>query len=328
MVVNDEKRKKFFLVYSENLKMVTSEVKNKIGYQNDYCNLEEVEERYICPICAKIFEKQSIFQNKKNPNPLTLEDVPPKKLGGKPILLTCKRCNNEIGGRQLDSKLKWSLEAEPFLKGKPNSKIEAFYTINQRTKARGTLTRLGEKSYKIDFYPKTNPNLGEALEELKQNKDKNNIKFRIQYPRSKKVLLALLRISYLKMFTVFGYGYFFNKSSQIIREQIYNPDKDLIPDFGIPLINIPNYSEPGIFLVKKPNELKSYLVVFDLILSGGRKTYSVLIPGPKQENIDIYSAIRENSNYKIDILPIPNVDYLTNKANILAYNEIWDFYDK
>lgn len=30
-------------------------------------------------------------------NPLTLEDAPPKSLGGKAHVLTCKECNNKAG---------------------------------------------------------------------------------------------------------------------------------------------------------------------------------------------------------------------------------------
>jgi hypothetical protein len=37
------------------------------------------------------------YLNYNKPNHLTLEDIPPRSLGGKPIILTCKSCNNTIG---------------------------------------------------------------------------------------------------------------------------------------------------------------------------------------------------------------------------------------
>ena len=44
---------------------------------------------YICPLCLNAYPIGS--------TELTLEHVPPKSVGGKPILITCKACNNKCG---------------------------------------------------------------------------------------------------------------------------------------------------------------------------------------------------------------------------------------
>src|SRR5262245_23666474 len=49
---------------------------------------------YLCPICVTGFPESVLLL--KDP-PLTLEDVPLKSEGGKPIALTCKGCNNTAG---------------------------------------------------------------------------------------------------------------------------------------------------------------------------------------------------------------------------------------
>ena len=57
---------------------------------------------FICPVCLNPFSVDDLDTTKENH--LTLEDVPPKSLGGKPTILTCKVCNN-TAGQQIDVQL-------------------------------------------------------------------------------------------------------------------------------------------------------------------------------------------------------------------------------
>src|SRR5688572_27922121 len=43
---------------------------------------------YACPICLRIYPSAT---------GLTVEDVPPKAVGGRPLLLTCRECNSGSG---------------------------------------------------------------------------------------------------------------------------------------------------------------------------------------------------------------------------------------
>jgi hypothetical protein len=43
---------------------------------------------YACPICLRISPSDAT---------LTVEDVPPKSVGGRPLILTCKSCNDAAG---------------------------------------------------------------------------------------------------------------------------------------------------------------------------------------------------------------------------------------
>ncbi|WP_431242101.1 hypothetical protein ACQ9BO_19500 [Flavobacterium sp. P21] len=52
------------------------------------------------------------FRSKKD-NPLSLEDAPPKSLGGSQIVLTCERCNNGMG-KDIDWHLTESLNEMDF----------------------------------------------------------------------------------------------------------------------------------------------------------------------------------------------------------------------
>jgi len=47
---------------------------------------------YLCPICGQQFSREALKEGQ-----LTLEHVPPRALGGRGIILTCKACNNLAG---------------------------------------------------------------------------------------------------------------------------------------------------------------------------------------------------------------------------------------
>ena len=78
------KRQKIFDIYSGNLKFLED---NNVLHSN-----YSEQPTYICPICLTHFTSISDLKN-----PLTLEDAPPKSLGGKADTLTCKNCNNTCG---------------------------------------------------------------------------------------------------------------------------------------------------------------------------------------------------------------------------------------
>ncbi len=47
---------------------------------------------YLCPLCGNGFGEECLTNGT-----LTIEHVPPKSDGGKPLILTCKTCNNSAG---------------------------------------------------------------------------------------------------------------------------------------------------------------------------------------------------------------------------------------
>ncbi len=55
--------------------------------------------RYACPLCGNEFVEADAATGQ-----LTIEHVPPRAVGGKPLCLTCKQCNDR-GGSLVDSAL-------------------------------------------------------------------------------------------------------------------------------------------------------------------------------------------------------------------------------
>lgn len=49
---------------------------------------------YVCPLCGVGYTELSLTLD---PPLLSLEDVPPKAVGGRPLVLTCRECNSRAG---------------------------------------------------------------------------------------------------------------------------------------------------------------------------------------------------------------------------------------
>lgn len=54
--------------------------------------LPSVDDYYACPCCLGVYPRAAVAARA-----LTIEDVPPKVLGGHPMLLTCVQCNSSSG---------------------------------------------------------------------------------------------------------------------------------------------------------------------------------------------------------------------------------------
>lgn len=56
---------------------------------------------YACPLCAATEAdgraRMKMYQKEHLGSLLTLEHVPPKHASGRPLVLTCRRCNNRAG---------------------------------------------------------------------------------------------------------------------------------------------------------------------------------------------------------------------------------------
>ena len=215
---NDAKRLEIFHKYSKQLNDLRD-----LGIYNIQLPYEKT---YICPICFNHFSEDDL--NTSNLNFLTLEDAPPKSLGGKANTLTCKKCNNEAG-HQIDvhliERLK-ELDVRSFL---PNTGSRITIT-HEGIKVQGTLevdengvitiTHLDKVNNPValsDYISKTG--VGEI----------RSIDFPVSRVDAKRLEVALLKTAYILAFEKYGYPLILSKSFDIIRQQLNNPDEDLYP---------------------------------------------------------------------------------------------------
>lgn len=266
---------------------------------------------YICPLCLKSFTEKDLDQSLQNP--LTIEDVPPKQLNGKPLLLTCKKCNN-VNGSVYDSELgKW-FKAFCALEGKGN--LEFKMKIDSSKAFNVKLTRdIEKKQIDIDSNNK-NPYAKQNLSSM-HNNGEAEVNFIFDFGDEKKINDGLLRFSYLYAFYFFGYSYIFSDGGKYLNEYIsFNKNQELKP---LVLSNNLDNLEQGIYKILFPLNITSFLVVFALG-SEIKKNVGIIIPSPKIEHLDNFKSINRQKIGPLKFQKILKQEI--NKRPFVCY-EIW-----
>lgn len=241
---------------------------------------------YLCPLCLKSFQELHLDQNEENP--LTIEDVPPKKLNGKPILLTCKKCNNE-NGSVYDSELgKW---------------YNTFCALEGKGDLDLKMKIDSSKSFKVQFsrdrdFDKVDIKSNHKNPYAKQNIDKMNsvgkakVNFIFDSGDAKKINDGFLRFAYLYTFHFFGYAYVFSPGGRYINDYLsFDKNKEHVP---LVVTNGLKNLKQGIYKISEPEDFTSFLVVFSLGVDV-KKTIGILIPGPTEENINNFKLLNKNN---------------------------------
>jgi hypothetical protein len=340
----EQKKLKLFNLFSRNLEWVKEHP--SVSFQPDFVN------GYICPICFDVFFEKDLMNS--SINPLTFEDIPPLSLGGKKLALTCKKCNS-WSGHELDIHLLNSLlktDSQLFL---PNSKSKITFE-SHGSKMNGALEvdkngivilklhseRSNPEQSKqfIDnlFYsPKTIYSPFFYQEKSLRNEYSRapilNMKFN-KNPNERRAEVALLRIAYLLAYATFGNGFYINGGLYKVREQILNPDKEILPKCFWLKYDFPKKCE-GINIISLPKELQCFLVVFNLQTESQTRQFAIVLPGPSDTGLKVYDFISKKlcvgdgtTNINVMLEPLPKKDFLRNKEGVFASSWYWQEYTK
>lgn len=309
-----ERRLEIFNKYSANLKQLSESKTLKRGGKV----FQIKEPCYVCPLCLEIFYDSALSQSVLNP--LTLEDVPPKALGGKPVILTCKSCNNN-SGRDLDSHLKAKIDLDLFMDGE--KEIPSTFGIKGNNHFKSLMSFNCEEGRFSFSYSHKNPYAKREVESLISKWNESQFEFKIKGPNQRRFLVALIRVAYLLAFEKFGYAYLLSPGGSIVREQIINPEKDIIV---YKLLFSTNRQllegKKGIHFVKTPEYLKAIFVVFSLNLGTSIKQFGLLLPGPQAEHVESFLKLEIDCNHEFTLLQKSEVDFLKMAK---GYLEIWPF---
>lgn len=303
-----KKRKAIFEVYSKNFELTKK-------FLTDTSKIPKVDKLYVCPICLRAYDEGGLVQTYSDS--LTLEDIPPKKLGGKPLILTCKVCNNASGGK-LDLKLSKQRNVNSFLVGDENSSVNAQITLGENFKTAATLTVNHQNNlFRFQINSDQTSRVSEYITKAsKENAlEGHNINFSFQEPSRRISMIAQLRIAYLFAFFKFGYGFALNNSYQAIRDQIQYPEKEILSSFGV--LDPVGVEHEGVLLVTEPKWLKSFLIVYRLRLQNKVERRGVLIPGPGDDAAKFYKGIK-------DLKSTTHLKYKTINTDIGKINEAND----
>lgn len=279
---NKDKRDYILELYAKQIETIPFESSDEVKFH--------MADAYICPLCLRTYA----IGNAE----LTLEHVPPESVGGKPILITCKDCNSNCGA-DLEICLMNELEIVHTLNHLdtiPQKSRLAFngVEINAQTifsKAEGfTFMISPDNNNPIEFE--------KFMTEAKNAKDGYEIKLAAIITNRKRdydlANIALLKSAYLMAFQKLGYMYVLNANTNIIRDQIHNPKKNVIGNaFIIDIKNdvLENISD-GVYYAKL-NNIGCIIVIMELKLRKSEIKHRkvIVLPHPKDSHGQIYSEL-------------------------------------
>ncbi len=284
----DSKRRTIFDKYTEHLSRLVQAGLIDLTLKYD--------RTYICPICTEQFSEESLDQNLDNP--LTLEDSPPKSLGGSANVLTCRRCNN-ISGQQIEHHLSnrmRELDNSSFL---PKSEFAAQFERNGKI-VEGIIRVEDDGVLKaIHHNKKNNPkNLLSYIASLASSVGAERIAsliFKKLPVDERKVQIALLKVGYLLTFEKFGYAFLLDSNYDRIRAQLRLPDQELYPlNFWVHESYLAQFY--GVHLLVEEN-MSSIAAIFPLSTTLSQRPFLVLIP----VNSDTTERVINEYNRRVQI---------------------------
>jgi len=277
-----------FAHFNKNLNMIPANPRVKVHPDRD--------DMVICPLCFNKFFTLDNFVD----GSLTLDHVPPESLGGKGIVLTCKRCNNEQG-THLESFLVSHINDLNALQGRPNSFIDGTITTDLIEKVRINFQQNG-KSFSI--FPHKAAYLKEAERFTNQfaNGQVGSLKLTLRMTNPRRAKLSLLRSAYLLAFAYMGYGFLNNDNLEIVRKQLDNPEIDLFPEQAIQYVSENEFPDTflGINIIRNEHGEKSYYIIFDIKKIEKSYRAGVMLPGPNDSDYRVFQHIRGLTNQRIE----------------------------
>jgi hypothetical protein len=184
---------------------------------------------YVCPLCLRGFGVDALA----GPDPfLTLEDVPPKAVGGRPMCLTCKPCNNLAGmiNRAVVERERHR-EAED-----PSSGRTIALRISDGDVEVGGQLAFQEGGVFIVTDPSTsNPTSYESLSDrirTSSGTGPTDLTITVRTYSRRLARVSELRDAYLATFAWLGYRYILRSSLDVVRQQIRDPAAEVLSGWG------------------------------------------------------------------------------------------------
>lgn len=276
----NQSREAIFSLYAKNLKLYLKSRNLQMAAQSEDGKFHFADyDIYLCPLCLSAFNIKAIA----GANPLlTLEHCPPKSMGGKPLVLTCKKCNNSFGSKS-DYHLLNTINKEPFLNMEMNSSMEMNFRFGEMP-IKGEMELIGDKKILIKLNKKSNPHHIPKIEEILK---KPEGEFKFQFTTSKKDAMkkGVMKSAYLYMFSLFGYAFVLDRNIVKLRESLLS-EIDIVP-YNVIGDNLPA-EEIGLSIINEPTILNNYLLVLPVKTKTAKKNIGVIFPTGKEEGWQNY----------------------------------------
>jgi|SRR5579884_706110 len=203
------------------------------------------EGMYPCPLCLRTFPLNSLENGD-----LTVEHVPPESLGGKPLLLTCARCNH-TSGTAFDAAARNAERLRSHLAGTEDNLANATFSLND-TLVNGEILIAGERqsSRSEDFEVSVEAQSGlgiyfntvrrinnpanvarfdEAWENAANKRLTLSFELKAQAPPHR-AAASWIRTAYLAAFARFGWFYALHPTFESLRYQLLRGREVELPE--------------------------------------------------------------------------------------------------
>lgn len=279
---------------SENLEMFHPEHKNS----------------FMCPTCLSIIPAANLGH-------ISEAHIVPKSAGGKLKTFLCKKCNSMFGAKQD----KWFGEIIRIANDKKKTlfttAIRDGYFLIDDIKVNGHWERKQGGSFSFVIHTDRNsPGVNRMINE-KFGKNPPEIKLSIPFPilRNQRLIeVGYLTAAYLMWFGLLGYSWALQSHLNHIRQQILNPDDEIIDSRYLFSVESVNW-EPWIGLVS---------LYSDTVPAFGLKKHIVVLPPRDRPNY--YSSLKKaKTNIKlsdIKTLKLPNKPFYGPPVCILYENQL------
>lgn len=304
-------KEKVLQIYNQNLLELLEAV--------NFPDKEIYKDKFVCPICLQSYEK---YQLEKSESQITVEHIPPARMGGQGKVLTCKTCNN-LTGSKIDVALYHKLNFVDVFTDIMSSSLDVEFQFGNSSKMRGKWIVGEDGAIKIiGDKQRNNPKI---LEEFNHINTLDTVTMHVRIPKNYTRFpeIALLKIAYLQMFRYFGYFFAYHPNLHFVRQQILHPQQEILKSLGVPKNDIPsNYL--GINLITSPKELAGFLVAFDLLSNNTVHRKGIIIPGTHSRE-DFYDLLSINGqNVKLDFVNIQGIPSILGNPFLLHHYE--DYY--
>ena len=217
------------------------------------CAEQSGEPIYPCPICLAPFNVDALADGR-----LSSEHVPPESVGGRELVLTCKRCNNVAGTK---------LDADAAVKESVRSAMAGTREHRERVKAAiGDLSVNAEVQLYGGRYSLVVPrhvNKPGTADNLKAVVRPGS-SMTVQYRRFSELgaKISWFRAGYLALFAVAGYAFALDPAMDIVRRQILECDERRMVTFTSEVPDDIALSVHRIFRVLAPDWHRGWVVEF------------------------------------------------------------------
>lgn len=266
-----------------------------------------------CPICLEEFGRDAL-----DSRILTLEDVPPKSAGGRPMCLTCRTCNND-GGRLVDSAIAEMLLSRRFR--------DAVYSREGRYSGGVRLTAPG---IRINAHLRADENGVQIEIDPRRNNPANTEAFRERYRPGASAAVqpaqftmtagfrwgmgsafaGFLRVGYLAAFSMFGYSLATLPEIAAVRDQIRDPRREIVRRSAVAIVAPSDASRPDPHVAAVTAPIEGIMIYLPERFTSLRGGVAVLLPWPDVSQLTFFETLAANyvdveGSRRVDFTAVP-----------------------